>query len=224
MKRAALFFCLFVLKATIIFSQQSDFPKLTGPYLGQTPPGIIPEIFAPGIISTDANEFNAAFTPDGEQVYFTVNILTQVRIYYYDKQLCKTEHGVKENMHLSRDKYPTLIRLLATDGKRSYIFHPIESLMETGTKEDCDFWFVEKLPSGEWGEVKHLNIPATPGKDDFYFTNTKNGTIYYSVFNDDGTGDIFSREKNQSVPQLLQFGISTEHNEHDPFISPDESY
>jgi hypothetical protein len=29
------------------------FPILKGPYLGQKPPGMIPEIFAPGFISTE---------------------------------------------------------------------------------------------------------------------------------------------------------------------------
>ena len=36
---------------TMIFSTstlQSDFPVLKGPYLGQKPPGDVPELFAPG--------------------------------------------------------------------------------------------------------------------------------------------------------------------------------
>ena len=110
---------LFVLKATIIFSQQSDFPKLTGPYLGQKPPGIIPEIFAPGILSTDANEFNAAFTPDGEQVHFTVNTDTGQSIIMIQLE---NGHGVKENLHLSRVNTATLIRLLQPTAS-GYIFH-----------------------------------------------------------------------------------------------------
>lgn len=30
---------------------KTEFPVMEGPYLGQKPPGIVPEIFAPGIIS-----------------------------------------------------------------------------------------------------------------------------------------------------------------------------
>jgi hypothetical protein len=33
-------------------AQQSDFPHLKGPYLGQKPPGMTPEVFAPGIVSS----------------------------------------------------------------------------------------------------------------------------------------------------------------------------
>jgi hypothetical protein len=48
MKKAVLNICLLALVAANPFSQQRDFPKLTGPYLGQKPPGMMPEVFAPG--------------------------------------------------------------------------------------------------------------------------------------------------------------------------------
>jgi ankyrin repeat protein len=48
-----------------------EFPVLKGPYLGQKPPGITPEIFAPGIISTeDFAEFKGSFSPNGKEYYF----------------------------------------------------------------------------------------------------------------------------------------------------------
>lgn len=41
-------------------------------YLGQTPPGSSPEIFAPGIISSEAREHSSlTFSPDGTEIYFT---------------------------------------------------------------------------------------------------------------------------------------------------------
>ncbi|MCU0472303.1 MAG: hypothetical protein MUC93_02905 [Bacteroidales bacterium] len=45
--------------------------RLTGSYLGQNPPGLTPEVFAPEIISTDAHEFSCCFSPDGNEIYFT---------------------------------------------------------------------------------------------------------------------------------------------------------
>ena len=45
----------------------SDFPVLSGAYFGQTPPGSSPEIFAPGLISTqDGWEAAITFSPDGK--------------------------------------------------------------------------------------------------------------------------------------------------------------
>ena len=45
--------------------------KLSGPYLGQDPPGMEPQIFAPGVISSpDFSEYSGAFSPDGSEYYF----------------------------------------------------------------------------------------------------------------------------------------------------------
>jgi len=46
MKELILISCLLLVAGQIIHAQQSDFPKLTGPYLGQQPPGKIPLRFA----------------------------------------------------------------------------------------------------------------------------------------------------------------------------------
>ncbi len=71
------FLCL-VLAAicTITVSAQNPtdsarFPTLTGPYLGQTPPGIEPVRFAEGIIPIDDIEHCfPTFSPDGNEVYW----------------------------------------------------------------------------------------------------------------------------------------------------------
>lgn len=51
-------------------SAQEEFPVLTGPYLGQEPPGMTPEIFAPGIISTSDGEGCHGFMKNGEMFIF----------------------------------------------------------------------------------------------------------------------------------------------------------
>ena len=55
--------------APCINAQQDDFPVLTGPYLGQKPPGTTPEIFAPGIISTSEHEYCISFSTDLNEIY-----------------------------------------------------------------------------------------------------------------------------------------------------------
>ena len=62
------------LSAVFVIScfQQSNFPTLKGPYLGQKPPGNEPELFAPGILTDIYREHSATkFTPDGEEVFWT---------------------------------------------------------------------------------------------------------------------------------------------------------
>ena len=54
------------------YPEQDDFPVLKGPYLGQTPPGMTPEIFAPGVLNNDkTGAFCTIFSPKGDEFYFT---------------------------------------------------------------------------------------------------------------------------------------------------------
>ena len=53
-------------------SQSLQHPILTGPYLGQQPPGSTAEVFAPGIVSTGMFTRDIAMTPDGKEIYFGV--------------------------------------------------------------------------------------------------------------------------------------------------------
>jgi len=72
MKKKTIYTIIAMLAITIsIMAQQTDFPKLTGPYLGQNPPGTTPKIFALGIISLEEFvEFKGSFSPDGKEYYF----------------------------------------------------------------------------------------------------------------------------------------------------------
>lgn len=72
MKRLMLILCLMVSSLGNSFPDNKDITKLSGPYLGQKPPGMAPEIFAPDIISSkNAIEYIITFSPDLSEIYFT---------------------------------------------------------------------------------------------------------------------------------------------------------
>ncbi len=48
-----------------------DASVLEGPYIGQTPPGLTPEVFAPSIVSTEHRDWGGSFTPDMKDYYFS---------------------------------------------------------------------------------------------------------------------------------------------------------
>ena len=50
------------------------FPDLSGPFLGQSLPDSIPELFAPGVVSTGMFTRDMAISPDGNEIYFCVAI------------------------------------------------------------------------------------------------------------------------------------------------------
>jgi hypothetical protein len=58
--------------AVWVSPRRDDFPVLTGPYLGQTPPGNTPVIFAPGIVSTGLYTRDIAISKPGDEIFFCV--------------------------------------------------------------------------------------------------------------------------------------------------------
>jgi hypothetical protein len=53
------------------YTKPSITPQLDSLYLAQEPPGMEPEVFAPGIVSDpDTSEYSGSFSPDGSEYYF----------------------------------------------------------------------------------------------------------------------------------------------------------
>lgn len=64
-------FLFFAIALTSPSYSQNSSPVLKGPYLGQKPPGMIAEPFAPGIISKDGWELEGVFAPGMNEFYYT---------------------------------------------------------------------------------------------------------------------------------------------------------
>ena len=65
------FFILILPLINVAYGQNKE-PKLEGKYLGQTPPSLTPQVFAPGLISIQGRyEMGVSFTPNLEEVYFS---------------------------------------------------------------------------------------------------------------------------------------------------------
>jgi len=77
MKTMKLLMLTCAISLNTVFAQEnkkndSDFPALEDRYLGQKPPGLIPELFAPGIVSTEEYlESVVTFLPDMTELSFT---------------------------------------------------------------------------------------------------------------------------------------------------------
>lgn len=66
-----LFLVLLIVFGTIgELNAKKGFTVLKGPYPGQKPPGMTPELFTPGILSTKEREYCITFFGDGRECYF----------------------------------------------------------------------------------------------------------------------------------------------------------
>jgi len=84
MKKIICIILVMLSTATHIIAQQKEVPKLTGSYLGQKPPGIEPEIFALGIVSSEHFEHGITINVQVDEIYFTrrTNVDDGNRIFY----------------------------------------------------------------------------------------------------------------------------------------------
>jgi Tol biopolymer transport system component len=208
---------LSVLMMSSVSQAQDVIPIPDGPYLGQTPPGSTPEIFAPGIVNREeSTDLEGMFGADMKTFYF-----------------------VREG-----EKYTGLAKVGPSKGRTvTYGLAVIEyknnkwqqSVVAKGVSEPSispngntilfKNGYIERTSDG-WSEVKSLGAPF----DDIEIMRSaisSNGTIYFDTFN--RAQDIplrYSRLINgkYEAPKSLgpQFGIGR-YNAH-PFIAPDESF
>jgi Tol biopolymer transport system component len=206
-------------------ARQGDFPALRGPYLGQKPPGMTPEVFAPGIVSTEIGEFNAAFSPDGKEFYYSVNEPSgretmKFMIYLEDRW---TPPQPVPFVSSRNDCDP----FFSHDGDRLY-FISTRPKKDKIPSKDWDIWYVEKR-GADWSDPINIGPPVNSDGDEYYVSLTKDRTIYFASNRAGGLGsfDLYrSRfvDGHYAMPENLGHAVNTKYLEHDPFISPDESY
>jgi len=172
-------------------------------YLGQKPPGLTPELFAPDIIKTDHREAEAAFSPDLKEFYFRrrggeYRSNTLVVIQYKDG-------GWTESVVPPRAGEP----FISPDGKTLHLGSKYRERTNAGWSN------VKSLGSmfdrEDWG-IMRLSASA---KGTYVFDDYKsNDVIRISTLKD---GKCQAPEK---MGPLINTGKWTAH----PFIAPDESY
>jgi hypothetical protein len=202
----------------------SDLPALKGPYLGQKPPGMTPEVFAPGFISTEERELNSVFTPDGKEFYFTRP--TPEGIY----SIWLTQEGkkgwTKPELATFNSKYTDVDMCVSPDGQR--LFWGSTRPVNGEPLEECKIWYVVRQKDG-WSEPKFLEGPVNSAERALYPTLTKDETMYFQSLRPGsfGRADIYRSQLVDGVyqePENLGPTINSENHEGDVLIAPDESY
>jgi hypothetical protein len=182
---------------------QDELPILDGPYLGQTPPSLTPEIFAPGLVSTEQRDGSGFFTPDMKEFYFTRKS---------DKENIWSLIGYKfeNNRWHKASVVPRVGRpIMSTDGKT----------MHLGKQ------YIERIGDG-WSEIKSLGSPYEEIRIMRLMSSSK-GTYVLDEGTRDGNGVLrYSRLIDGKRESPMPFGkeINTGKWNAHPFIAPDESY
>jgi hypothetical protein len=204
MKRVVFIVSLLVLTKASLFSQQSEFPKLTGPYLGQKLPGITAEKFAPEIVSTKADEYALEISPSGNEIMF----IRDSRIILVTKNNDNTWN--KPVVAPFSGKFIDDESFFSPDGKNVYFMSRRPS---SGSKYPSNLWVAQKRDQ-KWMEPYRIQTIISPTQ--LHAPSiAANGNIY-----DDG---IIKFRAGNDKYQLEKILISPKNGMY-PFISPDESY
>jgi len=227
MKKTMSSFCLLILSISNLFPQQKDFPKLTGPYLGQKPPRMTPKIFAPEVITMPVHS-TVIFSPDGLEVFYVpwstlkMECMRQINGYW-----------AKPKTVSLATKYDAENPCFTEDGNRMY-FTSTRPIKTEGVNIEEKFWreniwYVDREKEG-WSEPVPLSSDVNSYDIHWEISiNDLNKDLYFSVSSGEmgGGSDIYKStysEGRYTSPEKLSGVINTDGDEDTPFIAWDGSY
>lgn len=194
-------------------------------YLNQKPPGMVAEVFAPGILSTNKYEHSApSFSPDGSRVLWAIaDRSTYLMEMKYENGIwSKPSRPSFADTTANTEVYPSF----SPDGKKLY-FCSNRKMPEGFPQNNTNrIWQVE-LTEKNWGIPTPFDTIASIGQD-YAHSITNNGTLYFSSGIREGTDwNIRKSEKINGIytkPVLLPFNINSIGYEDGAYISPDEKF
>ncbi|NVO20181.1 MAG: T9SS type A sorting domain-containing protein [Bacteroidetes bacterium] len=218
----SILFSFALLLVTIPLSIKACSPDST--YLGQPPPGRIPEIFAPGIISLD-NRFETypTFSPDGNELYFSVVNASWTRGKILHTRDIDGVWTAVDTAAFSNNNYINWESFISPDGNRQFF------TSNRPPSASTDIWVVERVSDSSWSNPVQMNTPVNSGSIDGSACITNNGSIYFKSLRGGGAGgSILYRSPliNGAYSEVENLGdiIPTGPGESEPFMAPDESY
>jgi Tol biopolymer transport system component len=203
-----------------------EFPVLEGPYLGREPPGDTPVVFAPGIVSTEKQELNSIFTPDGNALYFSISgegdsvVVVEMRL--------SAGRWTKPEPASFSSSYGEVDPFVSPDGN-SLFFGSRRPIPGTDTPApNWQIWVTDREGDG-WGEPQWLPETVNSGARQIYPSVAADGSLYFQSEREGtlGGSDIFvSRlvDGEYAIAENVGPPISSEYDEGDVFVAPDGSY
>ncbi len=189
-------------------------------------PPALPEIFGAGIISSGLSERDFALSPDGTEMFYTLQSPQGIfqTILYSKKD--KQGKWSKAEIAPFAGKYSDLEPAFTADGKKIFF---ASNRPVSGTEiKDFDIWVVEK-ENGNWGDPKNIGAPVNTTADEFYPSITKSGNLYFTAAYKNAVGkeDIYlARWENghYTEPVPMDTTINSNMYEFNAFVSPDEDF
>ncbi|HEY4231120.1 MAG TPA: hypothetical protein VGO79_13190 [Thermoanaerobaculia bacterium] len=139
----------------------------------------LPQLLAPGVISTGDVEFGPALEPDGQTLYFSKGSPGMKRAMWILVSHLRNGAWTTPEIAPFSGRYADIDPTISPDGKRLF-FASTRPLEGTGTEpKDFDLWVVEKTDRG-WGEPRNLGAPINSKGAESTTSVTADGTLYFA--------------------------------------------
>jgi hypothetical protein len=201
-------------------------PELTGLYLGQEPPGVVPELFAPGIVSTGMNERDLTVSADGRTIWF--GFMGQGLVTVLETRLAEGSWTEPVPVPFHRDgSFFCFEPALAADGNRVFFLsNRAAPGQEQGTGWTNQNIFTCRREGAGWTEPAALPAPVTTEAAEYFPSLAADGTLYFTREDEDGSsvwraepaGDGFG------APVRLPAAVNLGSHNYNATVAPDESW
>jgi Tol biopolymer transport system component len=206
--------------------QKTDFPVLKGLYLGQTPPGTTPVVFAPGIVSTGLYTRDIAISKDGKEIYFCVSDAAATSIFV--TKLCNGRWTEPVIAEFSGNGFLDLEPHISPDGTKFFFM----SNRPPHDKEPKNGWYYQKIwmmnkTESGWSEPLLVDEPVGTEENEFFPSVTNENVLYFTRSTKSGKAMIYkSRFENgmYQVPEMLPFSLPENGLLFNAYISPKEDF
>jgi hypothetical protein len=204
-----------------------ELEAMTGPYLGQEPPGMEPKIFAPELLSRTQPEwaFCAEFSPDHREFYFSQadpDLDIDRIMWMRDTGTWWTapEPAPFYTPHNTNDSR------ISPDGRRLFFRSRRPLPGNEHSEERLLLWTVER-DGKSWGAPRPVLFEGSTARTS-HAGVAANGTLYFSYRGSEGDDTDVHRavpvDGSFSAPENLGSEFNTAYSEGDVFVAPDESF
>jgi hypothetical protein len=176
-------------------------------YLGQTPPDLTPQVFAPEIVSIpDAADYAGSFSPDGTEFYFTRG--TESGQNLYEAHLSNGVWSAPAPVAFSAG-YDAHEPHVTFDNQTLYFgwFRPLPP--EEESAEEYGIWATDRTAGG-WSEPRYVGAGMAVSSD-------RSGQLYVTDFKTRRVGQVGLADGRFTDWQSISTGAH-------PCIAPDGSY
>lgn len=197
--------------------QADDFPTLTGPYLGQKPPGRSPELFAPGIVAS--GHASVTISNDGTEIYWADDRIYLTR---YESGRWTKPEPLPFSTEDTHDDSPKL----SPDNRKLYFNS--DRPRRPGDSRRERIWCAERT-AGAWGEPRPLGPEINDAHLHWQVSVDREGRLYFGSERQGtkGKDDVFvaePRDGGYAPPVSLNGAVNSSAHEGSPFVAADGRY